>query len=147
MGLDNKPGSGGRLGYMFSNKIGIEVDVFGYTTQPSSTAYTGVYVSENPDARPPHVQRPARRRPRLHLWSGVRDTTVGQGRTSYFLERPTITDGGPGGLIGLRFGAGGPVSVRLDLTADYIHPATSAREYRPRVASEPIAPTGAWTRC
>ncbi len=30
------------------------------------------------------------------------------------------TDGGPGGLIGLRFGAGGPVSIRFDLTGDYI---------------------------
>ena len=36
LGLDSKVGFGGRLGYMLSDKFGIEADAFYYSTEPSS---------------------------------------------------------------------------------------------------------------
>ena len=120
LGLENKVGPGVRLGFMFSNKLGIEVDAFGYHTQPSSNAYTGVYIGEN--------SMHARLTFNTGLGAGlgfilgagyVNNWWYGMQMNEYF-GTTSSTDGGPGGLIGLRFGAGGPVSIRLDLTGDYI---------------------------
>ena len=120
LALENKVGPGARLGYMFSNKIGLEVDAFGYHTQPSSNAYTGVYIGEN--------SMHARLTYNTGLGAGigfilgagyVNNWWYGMQMNSYF-QNTNGTDGGPGGLIGLRFGAGGKVSIRLDLTGDYI---------------------------
>ena len=48
LGLDDKVGFGGRLGFMFSDKIGLEADAFYYSTEPSSVNYTGVTVTQIP---------------------------------------------------------------------------------------------------
>ena len=119
LGLENKVGPGGRLGFMFSDKIGLEADAFFYSTQPSSNAYTGVSVGQD--------QFHARLTWNPSLGAGI-GFILGAGyaynmwskdNQAYFLNS-TDNDGGPGGLIGLRFGAGGAVSIRLDLTGDYI---------------------------
>ena len=45
---------------------------------------------------------------------------MGRGRLNSWFGTTEDADGGPSGLIGLRFGAGGPVSLRVDFTGDYI---------------------------
>ena len=48
LGLDDPIGFGGRLGYMISDKIGLEVDAFYYSMQPTDAAYTGPDMTETP---------------------------------------------------------------------------------------------------
>lgn len=117
LGLDDKVGFGGRLGYMFSDKIGLEADAFYYSTEPSSANYTGVTVT----------QMPVSGRLTYNTGGSAVSAIFGLGYTynswgedaeAYF-ETTKTSDGGPSGLFGLRFGGSGAVTVRLDVTGVY----------------------------
>lgn len=123
-GLDGAPGVGARLGYMFSDKIGFEVDAFYFSMEPSSDQYTGVVVTEIPvHAR---ITWNAPMGPGLAFIFGLGYTynSWGEDAGTYFNRAGTpydkSNDDGPGALIGFRFGAGGPISIRADLTGDFI---------------------------
>jgi len=119
LGLNSNVGLGGRLGYMFTDKIGFEADAFYYSTEPESAQYTGVSVTEVPIHARITWNAPMGAGMGFvfgvgyayNMWSGDAE--------SYFMNS-TKNDGGPGGLVGIRFGNGGTVSMRLDLTGDYI---------------------------
>jgi OOP family OmpA-OmpF porin len=119
LGLENKVGFGGRLGYMFSNKIGLEADAFYYSTQPSSNAYTGVYLSETPIHARLTFNTPLGAGLGFILGAGYAYNSWGKDDSTYF-GNSSNTESGPGGLLGLRFGGNGAVSIRLDVTGDYI---------------------------
>jgi outer membrane protein OmpA-like peptidoglycan-associated protein len=119
LGLDDKVGFGGRLGYMFSDKIGLEVDAFSYSTQPSSLAYTGVTVTQLPIHGRLTFNAPVGTGFGVIFGLGYAYNMWGKDATSYFLNS-SDTDGGPGGLFGLRFGGNGAVTIRVDVTGDYI---------------------------
>lgn len=119
LGLDDKPGVGGRLGYMFTDKIGIEADAFYYSTDPSSLNYTGVTVTEVPIHGRFTYNAPLGSGLGMVFGLGYAYNMWGEDAETYFENPGTTSDGGPGGLIGFRFGTG-KVSLRLDLTGDYI---------------------------
>ena len=119
LGLNDNVGFGGRLGYMFTDKVGIEADVFSYRTEPSSILYTGVSVSQMPIHGRFTYNVGMGKGLGAIFGIGYAYNMWGKDADAYFLNT-NGSDGGPGGLFGLRFGAGGPVSVRVDLTGDYI---------------------------
>ncbi len=115
LGLKDNVGFGGRLGYMFTDKIGIEADVFYYSTQPEDLSYTGGNVTETP------IHGRLTYNALMSKGLGV-VFGLGYAYNMWKVDGTTFdsTDSGPGALIGLRFGAGGPVSFRVDFTGDYI---------------------------
>ena len=119
LGLDSKVGFGGRLGYMLSDKIGIEADAFYYSTEPSSLSYTGVTVTQTPIHGRFTYNAPMGKGLAAIFGLGYAYNMWGEDADAYFLNTEG-SDGGPGGLFGLRFGAGGKVSARVDVTGDYI---------------------------
>ena len=119
MGLDNKVGPGGRLGYMFSDKLGFEVDAFFLSTEPSSLSYTGVTVTQTATHARFTYNAPMGKGLAAIFGLGYAYNMWGEDADAYFLNTEG-SDGGPGGLFGLRFGAGGKVSARVDVTGDYI---------------------------
>ncbi len=120
LGLDDKVGVGGRLGYMFTQKIGFEVDAFHYSTQPSSLSYTGVSVTETPIHARLTYNAPLGAGLGVIFGVGYAYNMWGGGAdTSYFIASYDH-DQGPGALIGLRFGNAGKVSMRVDMTGDFI---------------------------
>lgn len=118
LGLDSKVGFGGRLGYMFSDKIGLEGDVFYYSTEPSSLNYTGVTVTEMPIHGRLTYNAPVGTGFGVIFGLGYAYNSWSKDAKTYF-ETDKSSDGGPGALFGLRFGSGA-VSVRFDVTGDYI---------------------------
>jgi outer membrane protein OmpA-like peptidoglycan-associated protein len=114
--LNSNVGFGGRLGYMFTDKIGLEADVFSYSNQPNTVTYTGPNIKEMPIH--------GRLTYSVPMSKGL-GFIVGVGYAYNMwsvdgVSNSDTTDSGPGGLIGLRFGSGGPVSFRVDFTGDYI---------------------------
>ena len=73
LGLDDTVGFGGRLGYMFSDKIGLEGDVVLLLDAAHRRRPTPARHDRDADPRPPDLQRPAGQerhrdlRPRRHL--------------------------------------------------------------------------------
>jgi len=128
LGLNDKVGAGGRLGYMFTDKIGFEVDAFYYSTEPSSAQYTGVNITEVPLHARLTYNAPLGAGLGFVFGLGYAYNMWGEDATKYFhgvdslgaALSSTDTDGGPGALIGFRFGNAGKVSMRVDLTGDYI---------------------------
>lgn len=128
LGLNSNVGFGGRLGYMFSDKIGIEADVFYYSTEPEDLSYTGVYLTEMPIHGRFTYNAPLSTGLGIILGVGYAYNSWGKDAPEYFSGVDSAgnainsksSDGGPGALFGIRFGAGGPVSLRVDLTGDYI---------------------------
>ncbi len=118
LGLNSNVGIGGRLGYMFSDKIGFEADAFYYSTEPESAQYTGVSVTEVPIHARLTWNAPLGAGVGFIFGAGYVYNMWSGDATSYFMNS-TENDGGPGGLVGLRFGSGA-VSMRIDLTGDYI---------------------------
>lgn len=119
LGLDSKVGFGGRLGYMFSDHIGLEADAFTYSTEPSSVNYTGVTVTETPITGRLTYNAGMGKGLGFIFGLGYTNNSWGKDAKTYF-ETSSSSDGGPSGLLGLRFGAGGMVSVRADLTGVYV---------------------------
>ena len=124
MGLDNKVGPGGRLGYMFSDKLGFEVDAFFLSTEPSSLSYTGVTVTQTATHARFTYNAPMGKGLAAIFGLGFAYNSWGDDAGTYFMRTGTSYDKsedyGPGALFGLRFGAGGKVSARIDVTGDYI---------------------------
>ncbi|MEZ4414077.1 MAG: OmpA family protein [Gemmatimonadales bacterium] len=124
MGLSDKVGPGGRLGYMMSDKLGFEVDAFFLSTEPSSASYTGVNIDQTMGHARFTYNAPMGKGLAAIFGLGFAYNKWGGDAGTYFMRDSTSydkdSDYGPGGLFGLRFGAGGKVSARVDLTADYI---------------------------
>ena len=130
VGVDDNVGFGGRLGYMFTDKIGLEADVFYFSTPPTTATYTGPNVTEMPVHARLTYNAPMGKGLGVIFGLGFAYNIWGDSASAgEFFNRNTftgdksggaLTDMGPGGLIGFRFGAGGPVSVRIDFTGDYI---------------------------
>lgn len=119
LGLNSNVGFGGRLGYMFTDKIGLEADAFYYSTEPESAQYTGVEITETPIHARLTYNTPMGAGIGFIFGLGYAHNMWGGDADSYFMTT-NDSDGGPGGLIGFRFGSGGAVSMRVDLTGDYI---------------------------
>ena len=116
LNLDDAVGFGGRLGYMFSDKIGIEGDVFYYSTNPTGSTLD---VTEMPlHGRLTYYANLNKNFGFIFGLGAVYNQWGGDSLKTYY-NTTTDNDAGPGGLVGLRFG-GGPVSLRVDLTGDYI---------------------------
>jgi outer membrane protein OmpA-like peptidoglycan-associated protein len=117
LALDNPIGFGGRLGYMFSDKIGLEGDLFYYSTTPANSS---IDVTEMPiHGRLTYYADLSRNVGFIFGLGAVYNAWGGDSLESYYGPGITDSDAGPGGLIGVRFG-GGKVSLRVDLTGDYI---------------------------
>ena len=134
-GLDDKVGFGGRVGYMFGDKLGFEVDAFYYSTEPSSLSYTGVDITETSLHGRFTYNTPLGKGLGFiaglgfayNMWGDSANANPYFGRDcpvqpSGCVDKSMgwLADYGPGGLLGLRFGAGGPISIRVDFTGDYI---------------------------
>lgn len=117
--LDDKPGFGARLGYSFSEHWGIEADGFSYSTQPTSVNYTGVDVSQIAGHARITYYAPLGTGLGMVFGAGYAYNSWGDDAEAYFENPGTTSDGGPGGLIGFKFGTG-TVSARLDVTGDYV---------------------------
>jgi len=116
LSLDDKVGFGGRLGYMFSDKIGLEGDIFYYSTNPTGSTLD---VTEMPlHGRLTYYANVNKNFGFIFGLGAVYNQWGGDSLKTYYATT-TDADAGPGGLVGLRFG-GGPVSFRVDLTGDYI---------------------------
>ncbi len=124
MGLNSNVGVGGRLGYMMSDKLGFEVDAFWLSTEPSSVNFTGVTIDQNMGHARFTYNAPMGKGLAAIFGLGFAYNKWGAAAGSYFMRDSTEwdkdNDFGPGALFGLRFGAGGKVSARVDLTGDYI---------------------------
>jgi outer membrane protein OmpA-like peptidoglycan-associated protein len=121
LNLNSNVGFGGRLGYMFTDKIGLEADAFYYSTEPSSLTYTGVTVTETPITGRLTYNAGMGKGLAAIFGLGYTYNMWGDDALAYFQNTAgKDTDGGPSGLFGLRFGAGGPVSLRVDLTGTYV---------------------------
>ena len=118
--LNNKVGFGGRLGYMFSDRIGLEGDVFYYTTQPSSSAYVGPNMTVTPLHGRLTYNAPLGKRVTAILGLGATLNFWGGDSLQAWYNTSEDQDAGPGALVGLRFGGANPFSVRIDWTGDYI---------------------------
>ncbi len=113
---------------MFTDKIGFEVDAFYYSTEPSSLQYTGVNITEIPLHARLTYNAPLGAGLGFVFGLGYAYNMWGEDATKYFHGVDSLgaalstndTDGGPGALIGFRFGNAGKVSMRVDLTGDYI---------------------------
>ncbi len=119
LALENPVGFGGRLGYMVSDKIGVEADVFYYSATPTVSGYPDV--TETPiHGRITYNAALGKGVAAIfgigytyNLWSG-------DSLETYYGPYISDNDAGPGALVGLRFGGSGLFSVRVDLTGDYI---------------------------
>jgi len=120
LGLNNSVGVGARLGYMFTSKIGIEADAFYYNTEPSSAQYTGVNITEVPVHVRLTYSAPIGAGVGAVVGLGYVDNSWSGDDTKAYFMNSQASDGGPSALLGLRFGAAGRVSMRVDLTGDYI---------------------------
>ncbi len=119
LGLNDNVGVGARLGYMFTEKIGFEADAFYYSTEPSNLNYTGVTVTEIPMHFRLTYNTPLGAGIGVIFGLGYAYNLWGDSAKTYFMTDKS-SDGGPGALFGLRFGNAGKVSMRVDLTGDYI---------------------------
>ncbi len=116
LNLDDPIGFGGRLGYMFTDKIGLEGDVFYYSTTPTNSS---IDVTEMPiHGRLTYYANVSRNFGFIFGLGAVYNQWGGDSLESYY-STTTDADAGPGGLVGVRLG-GGRVSLRVDLTGDYI---------------------------
>jgi outer membrane protein OmpA-like peptidoglycan-associated protein len=116
LNLDDNVGFGGRLGYMFSDKIGIEGDVFYYSTNPTGSTLD---VTEMPiSGRLTYYANVSRNFGFIFGLGAVYNQWGGDSLETYY-NTTTDNDAGPSGLVGLRFG-GGPISLRVDGTAAYV---------------------------
>jgi len=120
LGLDNPVGFGGRLGYMFTDRIGLEGDAFYYSTQPSAAGYAGPDMTELPIHGRLTYNAPLGKHLGAILGLGAVYNAWGGDSLKSYYNTTTNSDAGPGALLGLRFGGGGRFSVRVDGTADYI---------------------------
>ena len=121
LGLDDPIGFGGRLGYMISDKIGIEVDAFYYSMQPTDDAYTGPDMTETPfHGRVTYNARLGKSVAAILGLGYTYNLWGGDSLQSFYGLGTTDNDAGPGALVGLRFGGSGLFSLRVDLTGDYI---------------------------
>ncbi len=120
LGLNDKVGFGGRLGYMFSDKIGLEGDVFYYTTQPSVAGYTGPDMTEMPiHGRLTYNAPMGKAFTAIFGLGAVYNAWGGDSLKSYY-GTTTDNDAGPGALVGLRIGGARALTLRVDWTGDYI---------------------------
>ncbi len=87
--LQDKVGFGGRLGYMFTDKIGLEGDVFYYETQPNGNSYTGPNLREMPIHGRLTYNAPMGKGLGHHLRPRLRLQHVGQSPARPTLTRPT----------------------------------------------------------
>ena len=116
LNLDNSVGFGGRLGYMVTDKIGIEGDIFYYSTNPTGSS---IDVTQMPlHGRLTYYANLNRNFGFIFGLGAVYNSWGGDSLKSYY-STTEDKDAGPSGLIGVRFG-GGKVSLRVDLTGDYI---------------------------
>ncbi len=124
VGLSNSLGFGGRLGYMLSDRVGFEADLFHYSTEPSSGTAGDTSVTETPLHVRFTYNAPVSSSLAFILGLGFAYNSWGGDAGTYFMRAGTgvdkSADYGPGGLVGMRIGAGSKVSLRLDLTGDYI---------------------------
>jgi len=111
-------GPGARLGIFFAKGFSIEADAFWFTTEPEGDTLTGNEVDVIP------IRGRLTWNPQLSEAVGF---VLGGGYTYNMYSGDTDvapfsddTDGGPHGLLGLRFGTGGAVHVRFDAIADFI---------------------------
>ena len=119
LGLDDPIGFGGRLGDMFTDKIGIEGDIFYYSSQPTNSAYDGPDMTEMPlHGRVTYYANVNRNFGFIFGLGAVYNSWGGDSLKSYY-GTTEDADAGPGALFGIRLG-GGTVGLRLDLTGDYI---------------------------
>lgn len=110
-------GPGARLGLFFAKGFSIEGDAFWFNTEPEGDTLPGVDIDHIP------IRARLTWNPQLsdafglvlgggytyNMWNGDAGDLYGED-----------TDGGPHGLLGLRFGTGGHVHVRFDAIADFI---------------------------
>jgi len=116
LSLDNSVGFGGRLGYMISDKIGIEGDIFYYSTHPTNSS---IDVTQMPlNGRVTYYANMSRNFGFIFGLGAVYNSWGGDSLEAYY-GSTTDNDAGPSGLLGLRLG-GGKVSLRIDGTVDYI---------------------------
>jgi outer membrane protein OmpA-like peptidoglycan-associated protein len=124
LGLDNKVGFGARLGRMFTDKIGFEVDAFYYQSEPESGSFTGVLVKEIPMHGRFTYNISGNNGLGVVFGLGFAYNYWYDDAGTYFQRDGSgfdkSADYGPSGLFGLRFGGSGPLTVRLDFTGDYI---------------------------
>lgn len=113
LGFDSRVGVGGRLGIFVLRNLAIEGDA-AYGPTFSST---GVFVRNLPIHGRLVYNFPL---------GGHTAFLLGGGYAHNLFRRGYIeSKGGPGALAGLRLGTGGPLSIRLDGTMDYISAAKS----------------------
>jgi outer membrane protein OmpA-like peptidoglycan-associated protein len=118
--LNDKIGFGGRLGYMFSDRIGLEGDIFYYSTEPNATGYTGPSMTEMPLHGRLTYNAPLGKSVSAILGLGATLNFWGGDSLKSWYNTTEDQDAGPGALVGLRFGGAHPFSVRVDWTGDYI---------------------------
>lgn len=114
--LKNGFGVGGELGLFVTRKLSLEAGgSYALTSLPDSTSVSVSRLSG---------------RFLVHLPLRGRSTALfGIGYTSVRYGRALDVDqSGPGGLVGLRFGLGPRLGLRLEATADYVAPAGSATD-------------------
>jgi outer membrane protein OmpA-like peptidoglycan-associated protein len=116
LNLDNSVGFGGRLGYMISDKIGIEGDIFYYSTNPTGSS---IDVTQMPlNGRLTYYANMSRNFGFILGLGAVYNSWGGDSLKSYY-GTTEDKDAGPSGLLGVRFG-GGTIGLRIDGTVDYI---------------------------
>ena len=120
LGLNDKVGFGGRLGYMFSDKIGLEGDVFYYSTEPSAAGYTGPNMTEMPIHGRLTYNAPMGKGLTAIFGLGATYNKWGGDSLESYYGTTTNHDAGPGALVGLRFGGARALTLRVDWTGDYI---------------------------
>jgi outer membrane protein OmpA-like peptidoglycan-associated protein/opacity protein-like surface antigen len=106
--LDDSAGLGGRLGYFFYDRLALEVD--GGLTRVDGSGTQSV------DVLPLH----ARFLYDLPAWDQI-SLLLGAGYAHYRYGNdlaPSVSEGGVGGLVGLRFRDCGPLSFRIEGTLD-----------------------------
>jgi len=106
--LDDSAGLGGRLGYFFHDRLALEVD--GGLTRVNGLA------AQRVDVLPLH----ARFLYDIPAWDQI-SLLLGAGYAHYRYGNdldPSVSEGGVGGLVGLRFHDCGPLSFRLEGTLD-----------------------------
>jgi OOP family OmpA-OmpF porin len=106
--LEDDVGIGGRLGITFARNLGIEADA----------SYT--YVDGPNDSQISYIPIHARLLYAIRMADHA-DFLLGAGYTHTLWGRDADeSEAGFGGLVGLRLGTPGPVTIRVDLTGDYV---------------------------
>ena len=138
LGLDDPIGFGGRLGYMISDKIGLEVDAFYYSMQPTDPTYSGPDMTETPFHGRVTYNAPLGKSVAAIFGVGYTyNLWGGDSLESFYGLGTTDNDAGPGALVGLRFGGSGLFSLRVDVTGDYIVNPVQRDQHRQR---QPLRP-------